>query len=49
MAGFLYGWKAAPVEFFTDVVQTGMGAAAAFILLPVLEKRINRTLPLNDQ
>lgn len=49
MAGFLYGWKAAPVELVTDVVQTGMGAAAAFILLPVLEKRIKRILPLNDQ
>ncbi len=41
MAGILYGWKAAPVELVTDLIQTGMGAALALVLVPVLRKRIN--------
>jgi len=39
-AGILYGWKVAPVEFMTDIAQTGLGAAFALIFAPVLEKRI---------
>jgi uncharacterized membrane protein len=41
VAGLLYGWKAAPVELVTDVIQTGMGAAFALILVPILEKRLS--------
>lgn len=39
-AGLLYGWKVAPVEFMTDIAQTGIGAAFALILVPILEKRV---------
>jgi uncharacterized membrane protein len=39
-AGILYGWKVAPVELMTDIAQTGIGAAFALIMLPILEKRI---------
>jgi Ni/Fe-hydrogenase subunit HybB-like protein len=39
-AGILYGWKVAPVEFMTDIAQTGIGAAFALIMVPILEKRI---------
>ncbi len=41
IAGILYGWKAAPVELVTDIIQTGMGAALALVLVPLLRKRIN--------
>lgn len=41
MAGILYGWKAAPVEMVTDVVQTGIGALFALIFVPIIEKRIS--------
>lgn len=36
LAGILYGWKAAPVEFVTDVLQTGIGAAVALLLTKAL-------------
>lgn len=39
-AGILYGWKVAPVEFMTDIAQTGIGAAFAMIFVPILKKRI---------
>lgn len=39
-AGVLYGWKVAPVEFITDIAQTGIGAAFAMIFVPILKKRI---------
>lgn len=39
-AGILYGWKVAPVEFMTDIVQTGLGAAFALLFVPILQKRI---------
>lgn len=39
-AGILYGWKVAPVELMTDIAQTGIGAAFALIMAPILEKRI---------
>jgi len=39
-AGILYGWKVAPVEFITDIAQTGVGAAFALVFAPVLEKRL---------
>ncbi|GAB6280053.1 MAG: ECF transporter S component [Thermovirga sp.] len=39
-AGLLYGWKVAPVEFVTDILQTGIGAAFALIFVPILQKRI---------
>lgn len=39
-AGVLYGWKVAPVEFMTDIAQTGIGAAFALIFAPILEKRV---------
>jgi uncharacterized membrane protein len=38
LAGILYGWKAAPVEFVTDVLQTGIGAAAAILLTKALSR-----------
>ncbi|MFA0888646.1 MAG: ECF transporter S component [Synergistales bacterium] len=38
LAGILYGWKAAPVEFFTDVLQTGIGAGVALLLTKALER-----------
>jgi len=44
MAGILYGWKAAPVEMMTDLVQTGTGALSALILVPVIEKRLSGLL-----
>jgi len=40
-AGILYGWKVAPVEFMTDIAQTGIGAAFALIMVPILEKRLS--------
>ena len=40
-AGFLYGWRAAPIELVTDIIQTGMGAAFATIFVPVLRRRLN--------
>lgn len=39
-AGFLYGWKAAPVELATDLVQTGMGGAFALFFVPLLRRRL---------
>jgi len=39
-AGILYGWKVAPVEFMTDIAQTGIGAVFALIFVPILEKRM---------
>ena len=36
LAGILYGWKAAPVEFVTDVLQSGIGAAIALLLTRAL-------------
>ena len=39
-AGILYGWKVAPVEFLTDIAQTGIGAAFALVFIPILKKRI---------
>jgi len=41
MAGVLYGWKAAPVEMVTDLVQTGIGALFALLFVPIIEKRIS--------
>lgn len=38
LAAFLYGWKAAPVEFMTDVLQTGIGAGIALLLTKALER-----------
>ncbi len=38
LAGFLYGWKAAPVEFITDVIQTGIGAGVALLLTKALQR-----------
>lgn len=40
-AGILYGWKVAPMEFVTDLAQTGVGAAFALLFVPVLEKRLS--------
>jgi uncharacterized membrane protein len=39
-AGVLYGRAAIPVEFATDLLQTGVGAAVALVLVPLLERRI---------
>jgi uncharacterized membrane protein len=38
LAGLLYGWKAAPVEFLTDVLQTSIGAGVALLLTKALER-----------
>ena len=38
LAGILYGWKAAPVEFLTDVLQSGIGAGVAILLTKALER-----------
>jgi uncharacterized membrane protein len=38
LAGVLYGWKAAPVEFMTDVLQTGIGAGVALLLTKALDR-----------
>ena len=38
MAGILYGWSAAPVEFLTDLLQCGIGAAVALPARPVLAR-----------
>lgn len=38
LAGLLYGWKAAPVEFITDVLQTGIGAGVALLLTKALDR-----------
>ncbi len=40
LAGCLYGPAAAPVELVTDLVQCGIGAAAALYLEPILKKRL---------
>ncbi|WP_286847303.1 MULTISPECIES: ECF transporter S component [Aminobacterium] len=40
MATILYGIQAAPIEFGTDLAQTGIGATAASILTPIIEKRL---------
>jgi uncharacterized membrane protein len=40
VAGILYGWPAVPVEAATDVVQCGIGAAAALAARPVLTKAL---------
>ncbi|MFP4482260.1 MAG: ECF transporter S component [Thermovirgaceae bacterium] len=40
-AGFLYGWKVAPVELVTDFVQTGIGGAFALLFAPLMEKRLS--------
>ena len=42
-AGLLYGWKAAPVEFVTDIIQTGMGTAFALLFTPILRRRLALT------
>lgn len=39
-AGILYGSAAIPVEFVTDLLQTGVGSAAALLLVPLLERRL---------
>jgi uncharacterized membrane protein len=39
-AGILYGWKVAPVEFLTDIAQTGIGATFALVFVPIMEKRV---------
>ena len=41
-AGLLYGWKVAPIEFFTDLAQTGVGAVIALIVLPHIEGPIKK-------
>ena len=38
LAGVLYGWKAAPVEFLTDVLQAGIGAGVALLLTKALDR-----------
>lgn len=38
MAAVLYGPAAAPVELATDIIQTGIGAAFAFFIVPRLRK-----------
>jgi len=43
MAGILYGWAAAPVELVTDLIQCGMGAGIALMILPPLKKALFRT------
>lgn len=43
-AGLLYGWKVAPVELGTDVLQTGTGAIFALFLTPMLEKRLFKNI-----
>lgn len=43
-AGLLYGWAAAPVEFVTDLVQTGVGVAIALPLSSLLEKKLKPAL-----
>ncbi|MGI6790487.1 ECF transporter S component [Aminivibrio sp.] len=43
MAGILYGWAAAPVELITDLIQCGMGAGIALMILPPLKKALFRT------
>lgn len=40
-AGLLYGWKVAPIELVTDLVQTGIGGAFALLFAPLLEKRLS--------
>lgn len=40
MACILYGWAAAPVEFVTDVVQCGLGAALALFARRPLSKAL---------
>jgi len=40
-AGILYGWKAAPVELVTDLIQTGAGAAFALAFVPVIERKFH--------
>ncbi len=40
-AGVLYGWKAAPVELVTDLVQTGAGAVFALAFVPLMERKIH--------
>jgi len=40
-AGILYGWKVAPMEFVTDLFQTGIGGVFAMVFVPVLEKRVS--------
>ncbi len=40
VAGILYGWPAVPVEAATDVIQCGIGAAAALAVRPVLQKAL---------
>ena len=39
-AGILYGWPAVPVEATTDVIQCGIGAAAALALQRILRKAL---------
>ncbi len=41
-AGVLYGWKVAPAELLTDLLQTGIGGIFAMVFVPVLEKRITQ-------
>lgn len=43
-AGLMYGWRAAPVEFVTDLIQTGIGAIFALAFVPLLERRLSRFL-----
>jgi len=42
-AGILYGWKVAPVELLTDVLQTGVGACFALVFVPIIEKRMSKS------
>ncbi|WP_286976080.1 ECF transporter S component [Acetomicrobium sp. UBA5826] len=44
VAGILYGWKVAPIEFLTDLAQTGVGAIIALVILPYIEGPIRKLL-----
>lgn len=48
MATLLYGVQAAPVEFATDITQTGIGALLALLLAPLIEKRLKPFLLSNS-
>ena len=39
----LYGPAAAPVEALTDLLQTGIGAGTAWVLVPLLKKYVPRS------
>ena len=42
-AALLYGPAAAPVEALTDLLQTGIGAGTAWVLVPLLKKYVPRS------